>query len=157
MRPHRRNTAHVKYPYIMESLERSKIPMFRLFGRRRGKTRGASEERASDERKVIFMAGEGQKRKKNWRPVPTDAPWKISIEDGVKVSRCPTVDPVIKKHFDEIVAFRGCGFFECPQISNLGGLTNVSHTVFYALFHCVATRFFFRRSKWWFMTKLHLL
>ena len=45
--------------------------------------------------------------------------------------------------FDEMFDFRGCGFFEFSKIAIFGGLTNVSYTVFVALFFTVATRIFF--------------
>ena len=95
---------------------------------------------------------------KNRKLVPSNAPWKISIEDGVKVSGCWTVDHVIKKHwnFDEDFDFRGCGFFDVSKIVIFRDLTNVSYTVVYADSHC-GNEEFLGRSKWSFMTKLHFL
>ena len=54
----------------------------------------------------------------------------------------------IKKHvkFDEIFDVRGCGFFEFSKIAIFGGLTIVSYTVFYALFHCGNEDFFSKKQ-----------
>ena len=95
---------------------------------------------------------------KTRRPVPTDAPGKISTEDGVKVSGFWTVEHVINKHWhvDKDFYFQGCDFFEFSKIVIFTDLTNVSYTVLYALSHC-GNEDFFGRSKWSFMTQLHFL
>ena len=69
---------------------------------------------------------------------------------------CWTNDHFIKKHwnFDEIFDFRGCGFSKFSKISIFGLLTIASYTVFCGDFHC-GNEELIRRSKWWFMTKLH--
>ena len=71
---------------------------------------------------------------------------------------CWTNDHFIKKHwnFDEIFDFRGCGFSKFSKISIFGLLTIVSCTVFCEDFHC-GNEELIRRSKWWFMSKLHFL
>ena len=75
---------------------------------------------------------------------------------GLRSLRCWTNDYFIKKHwnFDEIFDFPGCGFSKFSKISIFGLLTIVCYTVFCGYFHC-GNEELIRRSKWWFMTKLH--
>ena len=69
---------------------------------------------------------------------------------------CWTNDHFIKKHwnFQEKHDFPGCRFSKFSKISIFGLLTIASYTVFCEDYHC-GNEELTRRSKWWFMTKLH--
>ena len=58
--------------------------------------------------------------------------------------------------FKRNTIFQGADFSKFSKISIFGLLTIVSYTPFCKDFHC-GNEELFRRSKWWFMTKLHFL
>ena len=97
--------------------------------------------------------------KKKRRSLPINPARKISIEDGLNAPYLLDEWPF---HWKTLTCSRRNSVFEdadfliFSNISMFGLLTTVSCTVFCQDFHC-GNENLIRRSKWWFMTKLHIL